>query len=394
MQYRNNKNGEPISLLGYGCMRFSKRGNKIDIDKAEKEIIHAIEKGVNYFDTAYIYPDSEATLGEIFTRNNCRDKINIATKLPQYYIRSATAFDKYFNEQLRRLKTDYVDYYLMHMINDVKRWENLIRLGIIQWIEQKKSAGQIRNIGFSYHGNTENFIPLIDAYDWDFCMIQYNYMDEHSQAGRRGLQYAASKNIPVIIMEPLRGGKLVNLLPETSKEIFICEGHGRSAAEWGLRWLWNQPEITCVLSGMNSIEMIDENTRIASEVKAGEFTDDDFALIEKIKNDINKKVKVICTGCSYCMPCPQHVDIPLAFRCYNEVFTDSKKAAQKEYMQCTIFRKILSSASQCIGCGKCEEHCPQNIEIRKELKNVSKTLEGPIFKIARQGIKLLKLWSD
>ncbi|MCI8284528.1 MAG: aldo/keto reductase [Firmicutes bacterium] len=394
MQYRNNKNNEPISLLGYGCMRFTKRGTKIDIDKAEKEIIHAIEKGVNYFDTAYIYPDSEAVLGEIFSRNNCRNKINIATKLPQYYIRSAAAFDKYFNEQLRRLKTDYIDYYLMHMINDVKRWENLVNLGIIEWLEQKKSAGLIRNIGFSYHGNTENFIPLVDAYNWDFCMIQYNYMDEHSQAGRRGLQYAAAKNLPVIIMEPLRGGKLVNLLPESSKQIFINEGRGRSSAEWALRWLWNQPEVTCVLSGMNSIEMIDENTRIASEVKAGEFTDNDFALIEKIKDDINKKVKVVCTGCSYCMPCPRHVDIPLAFRCYNEIFTDSKRTAQKEYMQCTIFRKTLSSASQCIGCGKCEEHCPQHIEIRKELKNVSKALEGPIFKIARQGIKLLKLWSD
>ena len=278
MQYRKDRYGEPISLLGYGCMRFTKNGNSIDLDKAERELMLAIKSGVNYLDTAYIYPGSEVAVGEILHRNHCREEIRLATKLPQYYIKSGAAIEKYFNEQLTRLQTDYIDYYLMHMLTDVAAWEKLKKLGIEAWITQKKKEGKIRNIGFSFHGNTEMFIQILDAYDWDFCQIQYNYMDEHTQAGRTGLQEAAKRGIPVIIMEPLRGGKLVDLLPEKAKKRIAEDPKKRTPAELAFRWLWEQPEVTCVLSGMNSEEMIRENVRIASEVQTGEFTEEDFCI--------------------------------------------------------------------------------------------------------------------
>ena len=203
MQYRKDKYGNPISVLGYGCMRFTQKAGRIDIDKTEREILAAVEAGVNYFDTAYVYGGSEAALGEILERNGLRDRVNIATKLPHYLIRSRDGMEKYFAEELRRLRTDHVDYYLMHMLTDDKTWERLCSLGIREWIAEKKASGQIRYIGFSYHGNSDTFKAIIDAYDWDFCQIQYNYLDEHSQAGRTGLKYAAGKGLAVIGEEGL-----------------------------------------------------------------------------------------------------------------------------------------------------------------------------------------------
>ncbi len=206
MQYRKDRKGNDLSVLGYGCMRFTRKGSGIDLEKAEKELMYAIRSGVNYLDTAYIYPGSEAAVGEILHRNHCRENVYIATKLPHYMIKSVEGAEKVFQEELRRLQTDYIDYYLMHMLTDVDTWEKLKKAGIMEWIESKLKSGAIRNIGFSYHGHTEMFQRLVDSYDWDFCQIQYNYMDEHSQAGREGLKYAAAKGLPVIIMEPLRAG--------------------------------------------------------------------------------------------------------------------------------------------------------------------------------------------
>ena len=297
-----------------------------------------------------------------------------------------------FQEELRRLQTDYIDYYLMHMLTDVDTWERLKKMGIIEWIDEKLKSKAIRNIGFSYHGNTAMFKQLVDIYDWDFCQIQYNYMDEFSQAGREGLQYANSKGLPVIIMEPLRGGRLVNLLPKAAKQLIENDSQGRTAAEMAFRWLYNQPEVTCVLSGMNSMEMVEENLKTAEKATVGHFTPEDDELINKIKEEITKVVKVGCTGCGYCMPCPMGVDIPVTFRCYNELYTENRRGALREYMQCTAMRKNQSSASQCIGCGKCEQHCPQQIEIRKELKNAVKELEPFYLKIAKKFIKLFRLW--
>ncbi len=388
MQYRPDKYGAKISILGYGCMRFTQKAGKINTAKTEKEIMAAYKAGVNYFDTAYVYPGSEAALGLILEKNSIRDKVNIATKLPHYMVKSKKNLDKYFTEQLKRLRTDHIDYYLMHMLTDIKTWDRLRSLGIEEWIQEKKQNGSIRQIGFSYHGNSDMFCQLIDAYDWDFCQIQYNYLDEHSQAGRTGLQYAASKGIPVIIMEPLRGGKLVNGLPARAVKLFQHYPVKHTPAGWAFRWLWNQPEVTCVLSGMNSLEMVRENVRTAASAKAGGLTERDERLLKKVVEAINQKMKVGCTGCRYCMPCPKNVDIPGTFAAYNRRYSDGRRAALIEYVMCTLIRKDSTSASNCIACGRCEKHCPQHIHIRRELKRAQKELEGPLYKAARRIIPL------
>lgn len=382
MNYRKDKYGNDISILGYGCMRFTTSAGRIDLDKAEKEVMEAYMQGVNYFDTAYIYPGSEQALGEILARNQIRESIYIATKLPHYLCKSVEQMEKYFNEQLKRLQTDYVDYYLMHMLTDIATWRKLIDMGILSWLEEKKAQGKIRQIGFSYHGNADMFCELLHAYDWDFTQIQYNYMDEHSQAGRRGLMEAAEAGIPVIIMEPLRGGRLANL-PDTALQELNTFPVKRTPVQWALRWLWNQPQVTCVLSGMNSMEQVQDNIATASDVIAGEFGEAEEALLKRVAECINAKMKVGCTGCRYCMPCPKGVDIPGTFAAYNRRYSEGWFSAVKEYLMCTGLRKDTCEASKCIQCGKCETHCPQHIEIRKELKAASKVLENPIYKAAK-----------
>jgi len=272
------------------------------------------------------------------------------------------------------------------MLNDADTWQRLLDMGVGEWIAEKKCSGAIRQIGFSYHGNSEMFCRIVDAYDWDFCQIQYNYLDEHSQAGRRGLQYAAAKGIPVVIMEPLRGGRLVNQLPEKAKKCFEEYPVKRSAAEWGLRWLWNQPEVTVVLSGMNTQQMVMENARIASEVRAGEQGPEEEALYAEVVKAIQETVKVGCTGCGYCQPCPMGVDIPGAFAAYNRWYSEGKIGAVMDYLKCTALRKNATAVSNCIGCGKCEAHCPQQIQIRKELKDVQKTLETPLYRMSCKAV--------
>ena len=387
MQYRKDRKGNELSILGYGCMRFTKKGTGIDIDKAEKELMTAYRAGVNYYDTAYIYPGSEAAVGEIFERNQIRDKVNIATKLPQYLIGNRAALDRYFDEELKRLRTDHVDYYLMHHLTDVAMWEKLKKVGILDWIQEKKQSGAIRNIGFSYHGNTENFLKIVDDYDWDFCQIQYNYLDEVAQAGKAGLQAAAAKGLAVMIMEPLRGGKLVNMLPEAAKKAMQDSHRDWSPAEWGLRWLYNQPEVTVVLSGMNSVEMVEANCRTASEAQAGSLTEADFQTLEKVKAAIREKEKVGCTGCRYCMPCPKGVDIPGTFRCWNTMYTESKQEGRTQYMQTVGLTKEPAFASQCIRCGKCEQHCPQSIPIREKLQEADRDLRPLIYRVAIQAAR-------
>lgn len=392
MNYRKDKYGNDISILGYGCMRFKRSGGHVDIDKAEREVMAAVKGGVNYFDTAYIYPGSEAALGEIIERNGIRDQIYLATKLPHYLIRSESDMEKYFTEQLRRLRTDHIDYYLMHMLTDTDTWERLKNLGVLQWLKEKKQSGAIRQVGFSYHGGSEMFCHLLDAYDWDFCMIQYNYMDEHSQAGRRGLTYAHSKGLPVMIMEPLRGGRLVQNLPESATRIFKEHQKQYTPVQWALRWLWNQPEVTCVLSGMNTPEMVADNIQTASSVSAGEFSAEDEAMLQRVVNAINARMKVGCTGCGYCIPCPKNVDIPGCFAAYNRRYSDGWFTSLKEYFMCTALRKTSAAASNCVGCGKCKQHCPQGIDIPGELKNVKGKLEGPLYRIAKKAVKLFRTY--
>ncbi len=392
MRYRPGVDGDQLSVLGYGCMRFTRKNGVIDLAKAEAELTAAIDGGVNYLDTAYIYPGSEAAVGKILEKNACRNRVYIATKLPQYLIKSTAGMGKTFREELSRLRTSYIDYYLMHMLTDVASWEKLERLGVREWIAEKKRRGEIRHIGFSFHGNTQMFLKILDAYDWDFCQIQYNYMDENAQAGRQGLEAAARKGLPVIIMEPLRGGRLANRLPPGALKAIDMHPRHISAAEWAFQWLWNQPAVSCVLSGMNSLEMIQENLRSAARSGANSFTEEDFALIDHLRQSISETTRVNCTGCGYCMPCPQGVDIPGSFRCLNVIDIDGRRKAEKEYWQVTAVRKIPGSASRCIGCGRCERHCPQSIPIRQMLKVAANELETPFYRIGRWITQLWKPW--
>ena len=389
MQYRNDRYDNPLSILGYGCMRFTLRAGRVDLEKTEKELLEALESGVNYFDTAYIYPGSEDAVGQIFERNHVRDRVNIATKLPHYLIKNMEGVEKTFSEELRRLRTDHINYYLMHMLTDLPTWRRLESMGITQWIKEQKSNGRIGQIGFSYHGNADMFCKLVDAYDWDFCQIQYNYLDETSQAGRDGLKYAASKNIPVIIMEPLRGGRLVNGLPKSALDLMDSVTPHRTPAEWAFQWLWNQPEVTCVLSGMNSLEMVRENVRSASAAKPGMFGEEDERILKDVVREIHEHLAVPCTGCRYCMPCPKNVDIPGTFFCYNLLKNEGLLSAEKSYFMTTALRRDPTSPSNCVGCGRCEQHCPQHIKIREKLKEAEKALENPVFKIAANAARLV-----
>lgn len=383
MNYRiNPKNGDKLSVLGYGCLRFPTKGNSIDEEAAEKIIVSAIEQGINYFDTAYIYHfgKSEGFLGKVLAKGY-RDRVKLATKLPPYMVKKTADIDKIFYNQLSRLQTDHIDYYLMHMLSDLETWERLKSLGIEKWIEDKKKSGEIINIGFSYHGGKSEFIRIIDSYPWDFCQIQYNFMDINNQAGRSGLEYAASKGIPVIIMEPLRGGKIVNNLPEEVNKIWEKATPKRTPADWALRWIWNHPEVLVVLSGMSTSKQLDENVITASDAQANAFTEYELGLFDEVTKILKSKTKVDCTACGYCMPCPSGVDIPTCFSQLNDKFLINKKGSKMKYMQNTgAFAAKPSYAALCIKCGKCEQHCPQNIDIRNKLDLVRKELEGPLFK--------------
>ncbi len=386
MNYRNDQQGRPLSVLGFGCMRFPRKGGKIDLEATEQLVRMAVERGINYFDTAYIYPGNEVALGEVLEKTGLRDQVYIATKLPHYLIRSRDGVEKLFQEELRRLKTDHVDYYLMHMLNDVETWQRLKGLGMEEWLAEKVASGQIGQVGFSYHGNTEMFLKVLDAYPWAFCQVQYNYLDEHSQAGRKGVETAHQKGIPVIIMEPLRGGRLVDLLPEGAKQLFRDYSVQRSPAEWGLRWLWDQETVTVVLSGMSTEAMLAENLRIAEETQPGQL-EEHRDLYARAVQAINEGVRVGCTGCGYCQPCPKGVDIPGVFAAFNRWHGEDRKGAFSDYIKCTTLRKNATGASNCIGCGKCEAHCPQNIPIRDELAAAQKALETPLYKLIRWGAK-------
>lgn len=390
MLYRSDKkNGGELSVLGYGCMRFTKKGTVIDQEKAEKEMLYALENGVNYFDTAYIYPGSEAALGKFLAKGH-RNKVNIATKLPHYLIKTLKEADKIFDEELARLQTDYIDFYLIHMLTDLESWKRMVDMGIIDWIAAKKADGRIKRIGFSYHGGSPEFLKILNAYDWDFCQVQFNYMDEHSQGGIGGIRAAAKKGIPVIIMEPLRGGRLADGLPEKAKRIFAEKNSDITPAQWGLKWIWSHPEVTVVLSGMNSMQQVKENLEAADMAHPGCITEDELNVIESVKREINSGTRVPCTGCSYCMPCPMGVDIPTCFRCYNVKASDGWFNGMREYLMCTTFKKNHTNASKCIKCGKCEKHCPQSIKIRSELDNVKNDMEGIIYKLVRFASKLVK----
>ena len=379
MQYRQmGKTGDSVSILGYGCMRFPHKNGKIDTERTERQIIQAIENGVNYFDTAWIYHAgrSESILGDILAKGY-RDKVLIATKLPLYRIHSIRDMNSILESQLRKLRTDHIDYYLLHALSDTGGWERLKVAGIREFAEQAKSEGKIRHFGFSFHGNKEDFKSIIDDYPWDFCQIQYNYIDEDFQAGREGLEYAAARGLGVVIMEPLRGGSLVGKMPKEISEIWDSAPVKRTPADWALRWLWNQPEVTVVLSGMNEEAHIEENTGLADEVRPGSLSERELTLYEEVRKQYYRLMRVGCTGCGYCMPCPAGVDIPFCFSYYNARHFFRTRNARWQYIAFAggLMGGRSSYASQCKNCGKCEKVCPQQLPIRDKLREAAADME-------------------
>ena len=378
----NIKNGDQLSILGFGCMRLPMKGSHIDEDRAIAMIRDAIKQGVNYFDTAYPYHGgrSEPLLGKAL-EGVYREKVMVATKLPHYMVSSLDGAKKIFQNQLNKLRTNYIDYYLLHMLSDKAGFDRMAKIGVMDWLEQQKKDGIIKNLGFSFHGEKTDFEQLIHAYPWDFCQIQYNYLDENNQATKSGLELAYSMGMPVIVMEPLRGGKLVNNLPQEILDEFKSYDQNRSPAEWALRWVWNHPEVMVVLSGMSDEEQLAENIRIASDAQAGALSEQEHKIFKRVKAVMLEKTKVPCTGCGYCMPCPFGVNIPGCFSVYNDKYLLGKKGSRITYYQnLGMGAKNPGFASLCNQCGKCERHCPQNIEIRKDLRKVRKEMEGIVFK--------------
>lgn len=391
---KNDKNGDELSILGFGCMRFPMKGTNIDETRAIAMIRDSIEKGINYFDTAYFYHGgkSESLLGDALS-GGYRERVKIATKLPPFMVSKLEGAKKILTNQLTKLQTNYIDYYLLHMLSDKATFDRMVDIGVIEWMEQLKKEGTIKNIGFSFHGSKADFEQIIVSYPWDFCQIQYNYLDENNQATKSGLQLAASLGIPVVVMEPLRGGKLVNNLPEQVVKEFKSYDTKRSPAEWALRWIWNHPEVTVILSGMGDEVQVEENIRTASETLPNSLSEEELSVFDRVKKIMLEKTKVPCTACGYCMPCPSGVDIPGCFAAYNDKYLLGDKRNRFKYMQTIgVMSKQPGYASLCTECGKCERHCPQKIQIRSELKTVKKEMEGVLFKpvvyVARKILKI------
>jgi len=378
MEYRKlEKTGDQLSLLGYGCMRFPRKNGQIDVKKAEQQVYEAIEKGVNYFDTAYNYPGSEETLGKILKKED-RKKVKIATKIALPSVKSREDIDKLFEKQLKRLQTDYVDYFLIHNLGSIGEWEEYKQLGILNFIKQEQKNGRIINFGFSFHGNIVNFKKIVDDYNWDCAMIQYNYLDDKYQAGKEGLDYAASKGLGIIIMEPLKGGLLVDKLPNEAKEIINNYEVKKSPGAWGLSFVGDNPNVNVILSGMNDEKIIEENLNLFKEFKANSLTDNDKNMLNSVKEEINKAMAVSCTNCGYCIPCPQKIDIPMCFSFYNDKVMFGTINSRAMYLFNTFKN---ASASACTKCGTCEKKCPQNIPIMEELENVDKQMDNFFLRI-------------
>ncbi|GAA0740051.1 aldo/keto reductase [Clostridium oceanicum] len=370
MLYRNfGQTNKKTSILGLGCMRFPVFNNSnkdIDEKRAIEEIRYSIDNGINYIDTAYPYHEgnSEYIVGKAL-KDGYREKTYLATKLPSWLINTREDMDKYLDKQLEKLQTNYIDFYLLHALSKDK-WEILKKNNVFDFIEKALKNGKIKNIGFSFHDNLEVFKEIVDSYDWDFCQIQYNYLDEKYQAGLEGLKYAHKKGMAVVIMEPLRGGGIVKSVPKDVQEVWDKADIKRTPAEWGLKFLWNHKEVTVVLSGMSSINQVKENIETANHSNPNSLTKKELKLINQAKEIYNSKIKVNCTECKYCMPCSCGIKIPSIFRLYNEASMFDDVDGRKE-----MYNNLIEvKASKCIECGKCEKACPQHILIRDMLKEV------------------------
>jgi predicted aldo/keto reductase-like oxidoreductase len=383
MLYRKvPKTGDELSILGFGCMRLpaKKGGSGIDEERAIRQLRFAIDHGVNYIDTApaYHFGRSEQVLSRALG-DGYREKVRIATKLPPWSVRSRGDMDRILDGQLATLKTGQIDYYLLHSLTRVS-FEKLKKLGVLEFLDAAREDGRIRNAGFSSHADLPAFMEIVDSYDWAFCQIQYNYLDETNQAGTEGLLYANRKNLAVMIMEPLRGGNLAGPVPEEVQMIWDASPVWRSPAEWALRWVWDHPEVTVVLSGMNDERHIDENLAAAENAYPHSLTGEELARIALVRDTYQRLMKVGCTGCGYCMPCPAGVDIPGCFALYNarHLFPHDRSARFQYIGRHGGLLAGVSYAGLCRACGKCEKACPQHLPVRDRLRDVSREMEGGI----------------
>ena len=383
MLYRQaGKTGQMVSILGFGCMRLPILGGKahlIDEEKAQAMVDCAIQSGVNYFDTAYIYHSEvpfQAGMSELFlgrALKKQRQKVQVATKLPSWFIGSRADMDRYLDQQLSRLQTSQIDFYLVHGLTG-ELWNKLSQLGITEFLDAAVADGRIKHAGFSFHDEAPRFKPIVDAYDWSFCQIQYNFMDEDFQAGRAGLEYAAGKGLGVMVMEPLRGGGLTAQIPQDVQVVWNKAPVKRTPAEWALRFVWNRPEVSVVLSGMSELPQMEENIRIANQGLADSLTRGESALIQEAKAIYQARTRVNCTSCGYCMPCPSGVNIPANFLQLNTLSIYQDRATA-EFFYFHILKEE-QRAPRCEECGQCVELCPQHIPIPAMLKEVAREFES------------------
>jgi len=380
MQYRTvPKNGDRLSALGFGCMRLPMKGEAIDEGRAISQIRYAIDHGVNYLDTAPPYHggESERLLGKALL-DGYRDKVKIATKLTPFMLGKAEDMEKMLDASLQKLQTDHVDYYLLHGL-DADSWKKLLEFGALDFLDRAKSDGKIVNACFSFHGSLKTFKEVVDAYDWTMCQIQYNILDTKMQAGTAGLRYAASKKIGVVVMEPLRGGGLASKLPNEVQQFYDDSEIKRSPAEWALSWVWNHQEVTVVLSGMNDESQITENIKTAETALPGSLTPEELATIKKAADSYRSLQKVPCTGCQYCLPCVNGVNIPANFQIYNELHMRGNEQTSRAMYGMFLMGGLngkRADAALCKSCNECQERCPQHIDIAKNLKAVDQELGG------------------
>jgi len=374
------KTGDQLSILGFGCMRLAQKDGRIDEARAAHQIHSAIDRGVNYIDTAWPYHggESEPFVGRALA-GGYRERVKLATKLPAWLVKERADMDRFLDAQVHKLATDRIDYYLVHSLTgDV--WDRAAALGVAEFLDRAKADGRIVNAGFSFHGLLADFKRIVDGYPWEFCQIQYNYLDEELQAGKEGLKYAASKGLAVIVMEPLRGGTLaVSPPPPAIEDLWREADMRRTPAEWALRWVWNQPEVTLALSGMNDEAQVEENLRIAGDAQAGALTAAEVSLIGRVGRKYREMMKVACTGCGYCQPCPSGVDIAGSFDLLNAYHTFGKER-EAGFLYVVRAGGVLSGhpayASLCARCLECLEKCPQNLPIPDLLEQVVIQFEG------------------
>jgi predicted aldo/keto reductase-like oxidoreductase len=387
MQYRRLKRtGDELSILGFGCMRLPQKYGRIDEKRATRQIRSAIDGGVNYLDTAMPYHRgaSESFLGRVLA-DGYRQRVKLATKLPPWLVRVRPDMDRLLDLQRHKLRTEQVDYYLVHSLSGTS-WERMRGLGVREFLDQARRQGRIVNVGFSFHGDRFAFKRIVDDHDWDFCLIQYNFLDQEAQAGSAGLECAAAKGLGVMVMEPLRGGLLGGRVPAAVQTVWDRAPGKRSPAEWALRWVWNRPEVSLLLSGMNDEAHIAENLRIANDARPNSLSDEELRLIDQVADTYRKLMRAGCTGCGYCLPCPAGVNIPACLEVLNDYYVfDNKRGAFLRYLARAAGLASPESAglaSLCTGCGQCEEKCPQHLPIQKHLEEVVRTLEGRLFRVA------------